>query len=103
MNEIDARSLEQKLAGPGAPLVLDIRNPPEIQAEGAIAGALLIPMDQLPARLAELPKDREIVAVCKRGMRSFNAANWLRAQGRNAVSLQGGMDQWRTLGLPVKK
>ena len=45
----------------------------------------------------------EIVAVCKRGMRSFNAANWLRAQGRNAVSLQGGLDQWKALGLPVKK
>jgi rhodanese-related sulfurtransferase len=103
MNEIDAKSLELKLSGPGAPLVLDVRNPPEVQAEGAIAGALLIPMDQLPARLADVPKDREIVAVCKRGMRSFNAANWLRAQGRNAISLQGGMDQWKALGLPVKK
>jgi rhodanese-related sulfurtransferase len=103
MNEIDAKSLEQKLSGPGAPLVLDVRNPPEILIEGAIAGALLIPMDQLPARLADVPKDREIVAVCKRGLRSFNAANWLRAQGRNAISLQGGMDQWKALGLPVKK
>jgi rhodanese-related sulfurtransferase len=36
-------------------------------------------------------------------MRSANAANWLRAQGRKAVSLQGGMDQWKALGLPVKK
>ncbi len=102
MNEIDAKSLQLKLSQPGAPLVLDVRNPPEVQAEGGIAGAMLIPMDQLPARLAEVPKDREIVAVCKRGMRSFNAANWLRAQGRNAISLQGGLDQWKALGLPVK-
>jgi rhodanese-related sulfurtransferase len=103
MNEIDAASLQHKLSSPVPPLVLDVRNPPEVQAEGGIAGALLIPMDQLPGRLAELPKDREIVAVCKRGMRSFNAANWLRAQGRNAVSLQGGMDQWVALGMPIKK
>ena len=103
MNEIEARSLLQKLSQPGAPLVLDVRNPPEVQAEGAIAGALLIPMDQLPARLGEVPGDREIVAVCARGMRSANTANWLRAQGRKAVSLQGGMNQWKALGLPVKK
>lgn len=103
MIEIDAKSLEHKLSQPGAPLVLDVRNPPEVQAEGAIAGALLIPMDQLPARLAELPADREVVAVCARGMRSANTANWLRGQGRKAVSLQGGMNAWKALGLPVTK
>jgi rhodanese-related sulfurtransferase len=60
-------------------------------------------MDQLPSRLAEISPEREVVAVCKRGMRSFNVANWLRGQGRNAVSLQGGIDQWKALGLPLKK
>ncbi len=103
MTEIDARSLEHKLSGPDAPLVLDVRNPHEIMAEGAIAGALLIPMNQFPARLDELPKDREIVAVCKSGMRSGRTAEWLRSQGRKAVNLTGGMDQWRALGLPVSR
>jgi rhodanese-related sulfurtransferase len=103
MTEIDVRTLEKKLSGPAAPLVLDVRNPPEAQAEGAIEGSLLIPLDQLSARLAELPRDREIVVVCKRGMRSFNAATWLRGQGRNALNLLGGMDAWRSLGLPVKR
>ena len=101
--EIDAKSLEHKLSQPGAPLVLDVRNPLETQAEGVIAGAVLIPMDQLPARLAEVPSDREVVAVCARGMRSYNVANWLRAQGRKAFSLQGGMMQWKALGLPVAR
>ena len=103
MIEIEASSLSQQLSQPGAPLVLDVRNPPEVQAEGAIEGALCIPMDQLPARLKEVPADREIVAVCARGMRSANTAHWLRAQGRRADSLQGGMNQWKALGLPVKK
>ena len=103
MMEIDPKSLQHKLSQPGAPLVLDVRNPLEVQAEGAIAGAVLIPMDQLPARIGELPEGREVVAVCARGMRSYNVANWLRAQGRTAVSLQGGMIQWKALGLPVSR
>jgi rhodanese-related sulfurtransferase len=101
--EIDAKSLQLKLSGPGAPLVVDVRNPLETQAEGVIEGALLVPMDQLPARLAEIPQDREVVTVCAKGMRSFNAAGWLRQTGRKAVSLQGGMDRWKALGLPVKR
>ncbi len=99
-NEIDPKSLQDKL---GKVLILDVRNPPEIAAEGKIEGSMLIPMDQLPSRLRELPEDREIVAVCKRGMRSWNVANWLRGQGRNALSLQGGIDQWRALGLPLQR
>jgi rhodanese-related sulfurtransferase len=103
MTEIDARSLQQKLSSGKAPIVLDVRNPPEVAADGLIEGSLMIPMDQLPSRLAEISPEREVVAVCKRGMRSFNVANWLRGQGRNAVSLQGGIDQWKALGLPLKK
>jgi hydroxyacylglutathione hydrolase len=102
MTEIDAKSLQLKLSAPNPPLVLDVRQPQEVQAEGAIAGSVLIPMNELPGRLAEVPEGREIVAVCKRGQRSFNAAAWLRQMGRNAVSLQGGLDQWKALRLPVK-
>jgi hydroxyacylglutathione hydrolase len=102
MNEIDARSLQQKLAGSDPPLVVDVRNLPEL-AEGRIEGSVHIPMNELPARLAELPEGREVVTVCKKGMRSFNAAGWLRQIGRSAVSLQGGMDQWNALGLPVAR
>lgn len=103
MNEIDPRSLQQKLSGPDAPLVLDVRNPDELRTDGRIEGALAIPMNELPSRLAEVPEGREIVAVCKRGMRSFHAAAWLRQMGRNATSLQGGIDQWKALGLPVTR
>src|SRR2546430_4444770 len=101
--EIDAKSLQQKLASATPPMVLDVRNPPEVQADGAIEASVLIPMDQLPERLAEVPPGREVVAVCKRGMRSYNVAHSLRAQGRNAVSLQAGLDQWKAIGLPLKR
>ena len=101
--EIDPKSLQEKLSSANPPVLLDVRQPQEVTAEGAIAGALFIPMNELPARLRELPDDRDIVAVCKRGSRSLNVANWLRAQGRNAVSLQGGLDLWRSMGLPVTR
>lgn len=99
---IEAKQLEQSLAGPNPPLLIDVRQPQEVQMFGAIAGSQLIPMNELPARLAELPRDREIVMYCKSGMRSGNAAAWLRQQGWKAVNLAGGIDQWRVLGLPVK-
>lgn len=103
MNEIDARTLQQKLAAADPPLVVDVRNAPELTIEGRIEGSVHIPMNELPARIAEVPEDREIVTVCKVGMRSFNAAGWLRQLGRNAASLQGGLDRWKALGLPVAR
>ena len=101
--QVTAQELQAMLAGTTQPLVLDVRTPQETQAEGAIAGAVFIPLDQLPARLQEVPADREIIAVCKRGMRSLNAADLLRQAGRTARSLAGGMDQWTALGLPLKR
>lgn len=100
--EIDAQSLQLKLSGQDPPLVVDVRQPQEVRTDGAIEGSVLIPMNELPGRLAEVPEGREVVTVCKRGQRSFNAAAWLRQMGRDAVSLQGGIDQWKALRLPVK-
>ncbi|HUJ27591.1 MAG TPA: rhodanese-like domain-containing protein [Myxococcales bacterium] len=99
---IEPKALQEKLAGPNPPLLVDVRMPHEAQMFGSIEGGKLIPMNDLPMRVGELPEDREVVLYCKSGMRSGNAAVWLRQRGRNAFSLQGGLDQWRALGLPVK-
>jgi rhodanese-related sulfurtransferase len=101
MMEIDPKALSEKLAGANPPLVVDVREPKEWQAEGVIEGALLMPMNEIPGRLAELPEDREIVAVCHRGMRSLQVAMWLKQMGRNAVSMRGGMDGWKANQLPT--
>ena len=100
--EIDAKSLQLKLSQQPPPLLIDVRQPHEPQMFGSIEGDVLIPMNDLPAHLPALPQDREIVLYCKSGMRSGHAAAWLRQQGHNALSLQGGIDQWRSLGLPTK-
>jgi rhodanese-related sulfurtransferase len=70
--------------------LLDIREPQEIAA-GHATGALLVPMNQVPNRLSELPNNRPILVYCAAGGRSYGVAGYLREQGYGgAVSLVGG-------------
>lgn len=73
--------------------LLDVRQPEEY-ATARIAGAVLIPLSELPERLAELPSDRPLVVMCHHGMRSAHAVRHLREAGRDAVNLTGGIDAW---------
>lgn len=63
--------------------------------------ATLIPLDQLQARLNELPKDQEILVVCRSGNRSQEGRDILLAAGYNATSMAGGMKDWYAKGYPV--
>lgn len=83
--------------------LLDVRQAEEYNdVFGHIDGSQLIPLDQLKARAAEVPRDKPVVTVCHSGMRSGQATVILRAAGvANAANLQGGMILWRQLGLPV--
>ncbi|MEO8612038.1 MAG: rhodanese-like domain-containing protein [Chloroflexota bacterium] len=83
-------------------LILDVRQPDEFQA-GHIAGAKLIPLNELRGRLNELPKDAEILCVCRSGSRSGAAVSQLNGAGYNALNLRGGMMGWQMAGYPVKK
>ena len=92
--EIAPEDLAARLAGPGAPFLLDVREPVE-HAHVRIEGSTLVPLASLPARLGELPKDAEVVAYCHHGVRSLHAAQWLRMHGfPQAQSLAGGIDAW---------
>lgn len=85
----------------GGALMLDVREPAEWTA-GHIPGATLIPLGELPGRLAELPRDRMIVTVCRSGNRSAEARDILLSAGYEAVaSMTGGMNQWIAEGFPV--
>jgi len=64
--------------------------------------ATLIPLGQLQARLAELPKDQEILVVCRSGNRSQEGRDILLAAGFNATSLAGGMKDWYAKGYPIE-
>lgn len=92
--QIDPAALEQKLASPKPPFLLDVRQPSEFES-GHIKGATLIPLGALPDRLAEIPKDRPIVVYCRSGNRSARAAAFLKEQGYTKVeNLSGGMNAW---------
>ena len=70
--------------------LLDVRNPPELAVE-SVPGALNIPLPQLRGRLAELPRDREILVICRSAVRAYYATRILLQNGFTARNLSGGM------------
>lgn len=84
-------------------LVLDVRTPGEF-AEGHIDGAINIPYDQLHARLADVPRDKDIVLYCRTGRRSDIAAGVLLDNGYTRVShLEGDIKAWVEQDRPLTK
>lgn len=81
--------------------VLDVRTQEEWDEYHA-PNTTLIPLDQLPARLSELPKDREIVVVCRSGNRSQQGRDILLNAGFSATSMAGGLKEWYAKGYPVE-
>jgi rhodanese-related sulfurtransferase len=82
--------------------VLDVRTPEEWN-EFHIPNTTLIPLDQLTSRLNEIPKDREIVVVCRSGSRSQEGrAILLNAGFTQVASMTGGLEEWRASGYPVQ-
>ena len=80
--------------------LLDVREQDEWDA-GHIEGAQHIPLGELGARLAEVPKEQVVVAVCRSGSRSDRAAKGLRLSGFEAENLDGGVTAWTRAGLPL--
>ena len=92
--EISARDLLRERASKPNLLVLDVREPREVEI-ASIEGARLIPLRELPSRLAELPSRAEIVTHCHHGQRSLKAREILVGAGFQHVrSLAGGIDAW---------
>lgn len=75
-------------------VLLDVRTPAE-HAAGAIAGSMLIPIDDLRARHSELPKDRPIIAYCAVGLRGYTSARILSQLGYDVRNLSGGYKTYR--------
>ncbi len=80
--------------GKTATLLLDVREAWELEV-AALPGALHIPMAEVPGRLAELDRSRDIVVMCRSGGRSLSVARFLEAQGYPSVAnLTGGVLAW---------
>ncbi|HEX6177260.1 MAG TPA: molybdopterin-synthase adenylyltransferase MoeB [Thermoanaerobaculia bacterium] len=90
--DITAAELSQRLRDV---VVIDVREPHEWSG-GHISEAKHIPLQQVPARLEEIPRDAEIVMVCRSGGRSARAQQFLMSQGYKRVkNLVGGMTAWK--------
>jgi rhodanese-related sulfurtransferase len=75
-------------------MLLDVREPFEVE-QVCVARSERIPMRQIPERVAELPRDRDILVLCHHGGRSMRVAMFLRAQGfSRATNVAGGIDAW---------
>ncbi len=70
--------------------LLDVRNPKELEVETA-SGATNIPLPQLRTRLGEIPRDREILVICRSGQRAYYATRILLQNGFQARTISGGM------------
>ncbi len=101
VEEISRDELLRRVSA-GHVTVLDVR-PAAEYAAGHIPGAVSIPIAELEQRLAELPPGAEVAAYCRGPYCVFahDAVRLLRANGRAARRLAGGMPEWRLAGLPV--
>jgi rhodanese-related sulfurtransferase len=81
--------------------ILDVREPDE-WAAGHIDGATLIPLGQLSSRTGEVPRDRQVVVVCRSGNRSAQGRDILLGAGfKSVTSMAGGMNDWAGSGYRV--
>jgi len=81
--------------------LLDVREPDE-WAAGHAPDAHHLPMMEVPARVAEIPKDTEVVVVCRVGGRSGQVVSYLMGNGfDNVRNLDGGMQAWAAAGRDV--
>lgn len=77
------------------PIIIDVREDYELEETGRIKNSIHIPMDQIPNRLEEIPKDREIYLLCRSGVRSYNVAKYLEERGYDVINLDGGIINYK--------
>ncbi len=92
--EISPQALVERVRAGEPILLVDVREPWEYDV-CRIEGANLVPLGEIPSRVEELRIAGAVVCYCHRGVRSLEAASWLRSKGVvKATSLSGGIERW---------
>jgi len=93
--EITPQDLKKRIDSAERLRLIDVREPFEVQL-ASIAGAVAIPMRDIPKNLAALEdQENPIIVFCHHGMRSLQVVGWLREHGvDNCLSMAGGIDRW---------
>jgi rhodanese-related sulfurtransferase len=104
LEPVTRQELARRLQDGDDLVVLDVR-PAAEHAAGHLPGAVSIPVDELRRRLAELPRDREVVAYCRGPYCAFahEAVELLRQEGFSARRLEDGLPEWQAAGLAVTR
>jgi rhodanese-related sulfurtransferase len=82
--------------------ILDVRTPEEFKKDGRIAGAKLIPVEQLSQNLEMLKKSKKILVYCRSGSRSVYASRILEKNGFEPLNMNGGINGWKSEKLPLQ-
>lgn len=100
IQEIDSVELERRLSADEI-VLLDIRTEGEV-ARGILPAAQHLPMQEIPVRIEELPRDKAVVLYCHSGVRSYHACVFLVGQGfTNVINLRGGILDWARQGFRI--
>jgi rhodanese-related sulfurtransferase len=103
VDEADVTATTAALRDDPEAILVDVREPEEWRA-GHVAGARHIPMSQLPAELASLPREAPIYLICRSGARSHRAAAYMLTAGfEHPRNVKGGMIAWERAGFPIER
>ena len=94
IKEVDSPQLVSKMEENDDLVIIDVREMHEIN-RGTIQGAIPMPMATIPVRLDEIPKDKEVIFICRSGARSGQVCMFLGQHGyENVINLSGGIIGW---------
>lgn len=96
---VPVADVAMQIAEGTAPTILDVRTQEEFDA-GHVPGAILIPHDQLAARIGELGAPRDLIVYCRSGRRSALVEPLLESHGFRVAQLAGSWQGWQLAGLP---
>lgn len=92
--QISAIELKTRIENESELFLLDVREPNEFEF-ARLENSVLMPLNQIPERLAELDPQQEIVVICHHGVRSYQACMYLSNSGfKHIANLSGGIDAW---------
>ena len=98
---VDVHQATELQGDDGGALIIDVRERNEYTQVRA-KGAVLLPLGSLNSRVRDLPRDRELLMMCRTGGRSQNATQFLQAHGfENVTNVGGGVVAWLKAGLPT--
>jgi rhodanese-related sulfurtransferase len=94
---LSAPDLKKLLESGKKVFLLDVREPKELEEEGAIKGAINVPLGTLAEHLAQVPKGVQLVSICRRAHRAARAADLLEKNGYTGIQTFA-MNDWREKG-----